>query len=149
MTRVHLVSAALAGAATGLRATTGLGALIETASPGVPGPLTMPVGRAVAGLAVGGELVVDKLPNTPSRLEPPGLISRAVLASAAGALIARASERPMVPAAAVAAVAALASARIGHDLRVLASRRVPPLAAALAEDVVALALAVGAARSAG
>lgn len=149
MTRVHLVSAALAGAATGLRATTGLGALIETASPGVPGPLTMPAGRAVAGLAVGGELVVDKLPNTPSRLEPPGLISRAVLASAAGAMIARASERPMVPAAAVAAVAALASARIGHDLRVLASRRVPPLAAALAEDVVALALAVAAARSAG
>ena len=109
----------------------------------------MPVGRAVAGLAVGGELVVDKLPNTPSRLEPPGLIARAVLASAAGALIARASERPMVPAAAVAALAALASARIGHDLRVLASRRVPPLAAALGEDVVALALAVGAARSAG
>ena len=149
MTRVHLVSAALAGAATGLRATTGVGALIETASPGVPRPLTMPVGRAVAGLAVGGELVVDKLPNTPSRLDPPGLIARAVLASAAGALIARASARPMVPAAAVAALAAVASARIGHDLRVLASRRVPPLAAALVEDVVALALAVGAARSAG
>jgi hypothetical protein len=55
----------------------------------------------------------------------------------------------MVPAAAVAAVAAVASARVGHDLRVVASRRVPPLAAAVAEDVVALALAVGAARSAG
>jgi len=149
VTRVHLVSAALAGAATGLRSTTGIGALIETGSPGVPAPLTMPVGRAVAGLAVGGELVVDKLPNTPSRLEPPGLIARAVLGSTAGALIARASERPMVPAAAVAALAAVASARIGHDLRVLASRRVPPLAAAIAEDVVALALAVGAARSAG
>jgi len=149
VTRVHLVSAALAGAATGLRSTTGIGALIETGSPGVPAPLTMPVGRAVAGLAVGGELVVDKLPNTPSRLDPPGLVARVVLASAAGALIARAAERPMVPAAAVAAMAAVASARIGHDLRVVASRRVPPLAAAVAEDVVALALAVGAARSAG
>ena len=46
----------------------------------------------------------------------------------------------MVPAAAVAAARrGSASARIGHDLRVLASQRVPPLAAALAEDVVALA----------
>lgn len=146
---MYLVGAALAGAATGLRATVGLGALVETAAPGLPRPLTLPPARVVVGLGVAGELVGDKLPNTPSRLEPPGLLARVALASVAGALIARGAERPMVPAALVAASMALVSARVGHDLRQLASTSVPPLAAALAEDVVALALAVGATQSAG
>ena len=72
---MYLVSAALAGAATGLRATVGLGALVETAAPGLPRPLTLPPARVVVGLGVAGELVGDKLPNTPSRLEPPGLLA--------------------------------------------------------------------------
>jgi uncharacterized membrane protein len=145
----HLVGAALAGAATGLRSTVGVGALAETGSSGLPTPLTTPAARVAAGLAVTGELVVDKLPNTPSRLDPPGLIARVALGSVAGAAIARASERPMVPAAVLAAVAAAVSARVGHDLRQRAASRVPPLAAAVAEDVVAIALATAAARSAG
>jgi uncharacterized membrane protein len=145
----HLVGAALAGAATGLRSTVGVGALTETGSSGLPTPLTTPVARVAAGLAVTGELVVDKLPNTPSRLDPPGLIARVALGSVAGAVIARASARPMVPAAVIAALAAAVSARVGHDLRQLASTRVPPLAAAVAEDVVAIGLATAAARSVG
>jgi len=88
-------------------------------------------------------------PSSTATLEPPGLLARVALASVAGALIARGSERPMAPAALVAASMALVSARVGHDLRQRASTSVPPLAAALAEDVVALALAVGAAQSAG
>jgi uncharacterized membrane protein len=149
MNQIHLVRAALAGAATGLRSTSGVGALVESSSSGLPLALTSTPARAVAGLAVAGELVVDKLPNTPSRLDPPGLLARVALASAAGAVIARASERPMVPGAVVAAIAAAASARVGHDIRQRASAYVPPIAAAVAEDVVALTLAVGAARSAG
>src|SRR5262249_17908271 len=75
----HLLAAAVAGVATGMRATTGIGALVETASPGLPSVLTGPPARIGAGVAIAGELVGDKLPNTPSRLDPPGLLARVVL----------------------------------------------------------------------
>jgi hypothetical protein len=47
----------------------------------------------------------------------------------------------------VACAAALASARIGHDVRAAASDRLPPCAVAAAEDGLALALADAAAAS--
>jgi uncharacterized membrane protein len=143
----HLVRAALAGAATGLRSTAGVGALVETGSPGVTGAFAARPVRVVAALGVTGELVVDKLPNTPSRLAPPGLLARVALGAVAGAVIARASRRRLVPAMVVAATAAVVSARVGHDLRAAASTRVPPLAAAIGEDAIAIGLAVAAARS--
>ena len=142
----HLVKAALAGAATGLRSTVGVGALVETTSTGLPALATVTPARVVAGLGVTGELVVDKLPMTPSRLEPAGLLGRIVLAGVAGAVIARAPDRRVAPAVVVAATIAVVSARVGHDLRQLASTRVPPLAAAVGEDVVAIGLAALAAR---
>ncbi len=142
----HLVRAVLAGAATGLRSTSGVGALVETGSSGLPAVCTAPPARIVAGLAVGGELVGDKLPNTPSRLELPGLTARVVLAAVAGAVIARSAGRHPVPAIALAATTAAVSVRVGHDLRAAASTRVPPIAAAVGEDVVALGLALLAAR---
>jgi uncharacterized membrane protein len=74
------------------------------------------------------------------------LIGRIALASVAGAVIAHAADRRLAPAIAVAAVAAVVSARVGHDLRARVSTRIPPLAAALGEDVVALGLAALAAR---
>jgi hypothetical protein len=52
----------------------------------------------------------------------------------------------VAPAVVVAATTAVVSARVGHDLRRLASTRVPPLAAAVGEDVVAIGLAALAAR---
>jgi uncharacterized membrane protein len=146
MSNRHLVNAALAGAATGLRSTVGIGALVETGSAGLTGVFAAPPARVVAGLGVAGELVVDKLPSTPSRLEPPGLLARVALAAVAGAVIARASRRPVVPAMVVAAGTAVVSARVGHDLRTFASTRVPPLAAAIGEDAVAVGLALLAAR---
>jgi uncharacterized membrane protein len=134
MSNRHLVNAALAGAATGLRSTVGIGALVETGSAGLTGVFAAPPARVVAGLGVAGELVVDKLPSTPSRLEPPGLLARVALAAVAGAVIARASRRPVVPAMVVAAGTAVVSARVGHDL------------AAIGEDAVAVGLALLAAR---
>jgi uncharacterized membrane protein len=136
--------AALAGAATGLRSTVAMAALINAGAPGLPRQLTGHVARAAASLGVVGELVADKLPSTPSRLEPAGLGGRLALAAAAGAVLARGSKDPLLPAITVAAAAALLSARIGHDLRAAASTRVPPAAAATAEDTVALALATAA-----
>jgi uncharacterized membrane protein len=139
--------AALAGAATGLRSTAGMAALINAGVPGLPRQLTGHAAQVAASLGVAGELVADKLPSAPSRLEPAGLGGRVVLAAAAGAVLARGAKDPLLPAVVVAAAAALLSARIGHDVRAAASKRVPPAAAATAEDVVALALAAASARS--
>jgi uncharacterized membrane protein len=87
------------------------------------------------------ELVIDKLPSTPSRLERRGLTGRFVAAAAAGAAIARGSEQPVLRSAAVAAGAALLSARVGHDVREALSRTHPPGKVAAAEDAIALRLA--------
>lgn len=141
----HLRRAAVAGAATGLRSTVGLAALIARGRD-LPGALAGKAARPAAGAAVGTELVLDKMPFTASRLDPPGLAGRLAFAAAAGALIARAAERPALPAAVVACAAALVTAKVGHDARVAAAERVPPLVAAVVEDALALGLASAAAR---
>jgi uncharacterized membrane protein len=140
-----LARAALSGAATGLRTSAGLGILVEAGEPGLPASLRGGPARAAAALAILAELVIDKLPQTPSRLERPGLTGRVAAAAAAGAVIARGAQRPLALPVAVAAGAALLSARIGHDVRASLSRSRPPLAVAAAEDVVALSLASNAA----
>ena len=138
--------AALAGAATGLRSTVGMAALINAGVPGLPRQLTGRVAKVAASLGAAGELVADKLPSAPDRLAA-GLGGRTVLAAAAGAVLARGAKDPLLPAVVVAAAVALLSARIGHDARAAASKRMPPTAAAMAEDMVALGLAAASARS--
>jgi hypothetical protein len=64
---------------------------------------------------VTGELEQDKKPSTPSRLTPVGLGGRVAFASVAGAVLARGTEHAVLPAVIVASVAALVSARVGHD----------------------------------
>ena len=139
--------AVLAGAATGLRSTVAVAALINRGRRGLPTPLAKPVARPAAGIAVATELVLDKMPFTASRLDPPGLAGRLVFAAAAGALIARAAGEPALPAVAVACLASLAAAKVGHDARVAATERFPALAVALAEDALALGLATVASRA--
>jgi uncharacterized membrane protein len=86
-----------------------------------------------------GEYVVDKLPNTPSRTQPVGLAVRAVAAGFSGAAL-DPHERPAAAACAIAA--AMAAAYLGAAYRqACAKRGLPPLAAALAEDGIAIALA--------
>ena len=143
----YLEKAALAGAATGLRATSAVSALITAQALGLPSALTRPVAAATAQLGVTGELEQDKKPSTPSRLTPVGLGSRLVLASLAGTVLARGTEDAVLPAVIVASVAALVSARVGHDLRVAASVPFVPAAVASIEDAVALSLAAASARA--
>jgi uncharacterized membrane protein len=91
--RSALVRSALTGAATGGRTFTGLAALTLTAPGGPAGQPDRTLQKTwVKGLITAAavqELVMDKLPNTPSRLEPPGLALRAVAAATAGAVVAR------------------------------------------------------------
>lgn len=92
-------------------------------------------------LGVVGELVGDLLPATPSRLAFPGPQARAIAAGVGGALLARrAGVAVLVPAVAAAASSA-GGTWGGAAWRRWAARRGPDWPAAVAEDLVALALA--------
>lgn len=133
--------AAALGAATGLRSTVALAALIVRRSDGLPAALGHPAARTAAVIADAGELVGDKLSTTPSRLSPPGLAARLISASLAAVVLAHSGHRRPIPAVVIAAAAALAAAKIGHDIRGALARRLPDPAVALVEDGLAIGLA--------
>ena len=76
-----LEHAAVLGAATGMRSTVALAALVLRRSDGLPAALRHPAARWIAAAGDGAELVVDKFPGTPSRLDPPGLTGRLISAA--------------------------------------------------------------------
>lgn len=132
---------AVLGAATGMRSTVALAALVVRRSDGLPAALRHPAARRIAAVADGAELVADKLPMTPSRLDPPGLAGRLISAGLAAAVLARSAHRAPIPAVLTASAAALVAARICHDARAALARRVPDPAVAVAEDALAIGLA--------
>ncbi|MEU6059668.1 hypothetical protein [Streptomyces sp. NPDC047097] len=88
--------AALVGAASGLRSQAGLAGVALTARPDDPAGslLAHRWGRIGAVVAAVGEAVGDKLPRTPSRLSPQGLLPRLLLGGVTGwALAAREQTR--------------------------------------------------------
>jgi len=137
-----LVRSALLGVASGCRSTVGLAGPVLAAR---GSSHRTAKGLAVAGL-VGGELVADKLPQTPSRLEAPGLLPRYGTGAVGAALLARRQESGVaLPVAAAAAGTALGSAG-GAWWREYAAQRGWSHGAALAEDAVALGLTTVACR---
>lgn len=93
--------------------------------------------RAVTAAGALGELVGDKLPSTPSRLQQPGLAGRVAAGALAGGLLARRHGRSFVVPAVVAGAAALAASYAGAAWRAHA----PGIPPALAEDAAAVTLA--------
>lgn len=139
MTPVWL-RAALLGLATGGRNSVGFAALAVTA-PGRPWV------AAGATLAAAGELVVDKLPATGSRVEPAPLTMRVLSGGWFGVLLARRSGAPAAGPAVAGAAGALAGSVLGWSWRTYVARRGwPDEPAALAEDAVVLSLAAVAVR---
>ena len=67
-----LEHAAVLGAATGMRSTVALAALILRRSDGLPAVLRHPAARLIAATADGAELVVDKLPGDAITPRPAG-----------------------------------------------------------------------------
>jgi uncharacterized membrane protein len=149
--RPLLLRTALLGLAAGGRSTSPLAALAWTSRaidvPPFSG-LAGTRGRAVATTAALGEVVVDKLPQTPSRLALPPLLGRVVSGAAGGVgLASRTSSVPLralpptalLPAILVGGGAAIAGSYLGS-----AWRRVAPfdddLPAALLEDAVVMLL---------
>ncbi|SKC74675.1 hypothetical protein [Krasilnikoviella flava] len=156
MTAPLVVRALALGVAAGSRASLGVAAPLLGPVPAHRLPthrLRRPAGmpRLLAGLAVAGELVGDKLPTAPSRLDSPGPQSRAASGALGGLLLAR--RHHVGPASTVAALVAGAAGGAAGTFTgaawrsVVASRGWPDLPAALAEDVVALGLAAWATRA--
>jgi len=146
-----LLRAALLGLATGGRATAGLTALSLTAPPSTR--LGNRWTRRLAGTATGGEWLGDKLPQTPSRLQPEGFLPRLACGAVGGAIVSsRAGDGRGRTALAAAAglLGAVAGSRLGAAWRQQASRRFGnDLPGALIEDAWVLGAARFASRPRG
>jgi uncharacterized membrane protein len=152
-TRAVLLRAGLLGWATGGRSLIGGAALAVTnpaAGTAAGSWLDRRATTRVAVLASASEFVGDKLPMTPSRLQPQGLIPRLVLGGLGGAVLTHREGHSTAVAAAAAglgAVGAFVGAHAGATWRrVGAARLGRDLPAALVEDAVVLAAAAVATR---
>ena len=151
-----LARAALAGAATGARSFTGLAALtLATPAESATQPDRSLGHRWVKGLvtlAAAQELVMDKLPQAPSRLGLAGLGARITTGAAVGTVAARRGPEPsgvtVAVAVAVAVGTTVTAAWLGANCRRLAVQRFGnDYVGAGAEDLLAMSLAWTATRA--
>lgn len=86
------------------------------------------------------ELIADKLPNTPARTAPLGLSARIFLGGACGLALATSAGTTLYLSALLAAIGAVVGAFAGYHTRhfVVVKAHVPDLAAAVAEDLIAI-----------
>lgn len=99
---------------------------------------TLPV--FITSAAAAGEIVVDKLPMTPSRTEAMGLIARFVLGGLSGAALCAASNQSAALGAVLGGVGGLVGAFAGYQARtrLVKALNVPDIVIALIEDAVAI-----------
>lgn len=136
-----LTRSALLGIAAGGRSSLAIGGPFGVARGGL-------TGVAAAGL-VAAELVIDKMPGVPSRLDPGPLGGRLVGGAVGAGALARlrhAGAVTSVAAGVVGAAGAFAGSIAGATWRELAAERGWTWQAALAEDAVALGLTIAACR---
>ena len=151
------LAAAALGAAAGMRSMTAPAALAHVLSRRLASPAAQPAralaSRRVAGglaLAAAGEYVGDKMPFAPDRTAVFPLVGRLGSGALVGAAVAVARRESPWLGAAVGAGAAGAAAFAMLRVRLAVPRALglPDLPVALAEDALALSLALAAARAA-
>lgn len=145
-----LLRAGLLGLASGFRSTLGVAALVLTAKPARhlvsrrSGTHTRWT-RRIALLGSTGELVGDKLPQAPSRLQPRAAGLRLVLGAVSGATLAHregSSRGRTIAGGVIGALGAAVGTRLGASWRGVATKKFgPDLPGALVEDAVAMAAA--------
>jgi uncharacterized membrane protein len=149
MTSASLFRPLVLGVVTGLRSQLGLAVLAwsEPASGRDTHALRLlrsTPGRQLAGVAAGAELVMDKLPSTPSRTKPAALAARVLTGAGVGALATNSLDRRTIGTAGVlGAAGALAGSYAGAYYRAFAPARThtPDLPWAVGEDAIAAGLA--------
>ncbi len=134
----------LIGWVSGARASFGPVAL--ALSHGKPPSALRRIRSGVSLLSAGSEVVVDKLPQTPSRLKPGALGARMVSGGVAAAGLARRRGEPLIVATSFGAAGALAGSLAGNGWRRLAAKHAPDWQAGVAEDALAALLAWGVTR---
>jgi uncharacterized membrane protein len=139
--RGAIVPGLLLGAASGARAQLGVATVVARSDPALPSMFLRPWTRRLLMAAAAGELVVDKVPTSPSRLEPPGIAARLVMGALAASLFAQTRQAPLLPAATIGASSAAVAAKLGHDVRARLAQYAPDPAIAVGEDVLAIGLA--------
>ncbi len=151
MSHRYLAAAGL-GAATGLRSFTGLAMASRELAGRTAGDADAlrawlagdTVSYVLSGLAI-AELVGDKLPEVPNRIEPAPLAARGVIGAAVGAVAG--GEDHWLAGAAIGAVAAVASAWLGWAVRKEAgwATGFPDPVLGAIEDAIAVGTAKGSA----
>ena len=121
------------GFVSGLRAFTSLAALALSRGIGI--------GGIVLGVAALGEYVADASPKIPSRTAFPSIVIRPLSGAVAGWFIVTWHGGSPVAGAIVGAIGALIGTYGGHAARAAAIAKIGAIPAAVAEDVVAIALA--------
>lgn len=86
------------------------------------------------------ELVADKLPKTPNRTSPPGLIARIVTGGLTGACIASSMAHSVLVGAVLGIAGAVSGTFVGFKARtgIAKSLRLPDLIIAVVEDLIAI-----------
>jgi uncharacterized membrane protein len=151
-----LLRCGLLGVVAGLRSQFPAAALAAAGLEAPRGPFALlgsSGGRRAAYLAAAGEIVVDKLPVTPDRVEVRGLLARAASGAVAGGVLAAATgrrgARVVLPVLAGSAGAYLGSWGGFSGRRALvAATGLPDPVVAVAEDALAIGLAAVAVRGA-
>jgi uncharacterized membrane protein len=87
-----------------------------------------------------GELVADKLPKTPSRTSPPGLIARVVLGGLCGACITMAGGQAVIAGVILGMIGGVVGCFGGYQIRknLVKALGTPDYVVALAEDAIAI-----------
>jgi uncharacterized membrane protein len=95
---------------------------------------------ALFSLGAVGEYVGDKLPNTPARTKPPGLIGRMIFGGLCAAVLASGVGFSLVSAVVIGMVGAIAGTFGGWFVRTrtVAALKCPDLPVALVEDLIAI-----------
>ena len=141
-----LLFAFLGGLFTGLRSLTPAAATAWAAHAGwlKPAPSLAWIGGVPAvvifTLGAVAELVADKLPRTPSRTAPPGLIARIVLGGFVGACVATAGGQGAVVGALLGIIGAVIGCFGGYQVRrrLVKALGTPDFVVALMEDAVTI-----------
>jgi len=123
-----LIPLALLSAASGARTFAGVAAIS---------------GRSPARLAAAGELIYDKVPTVPSRLDGSSLAGRIAAGALVGAVVAGRTGRSRRELAVLGGLIAFASAAATYKLRHALTERLPAVAAALIEDALVVSAAAG------
>jgi uncharacterized membrane protein len=97
---------------------------------------------AIFSLLAIGELVVDKLPTTPKRTAPVGLIARIITGGLCGACLCTAMGKLLLAGTLLGGIGGIVGAFLGYGIRRRLNLHIKDLVIAVCEDVVAVGLAL-------